>query len=224
MRAVGLLGGTFDPIHQGHLDVARAAHQALALDEVRFVPARHPPHRTAPAASASHRFAMVALAIASEPAMRVSDVEMEHDGPSFTIDTLDRLERADATLAGSCVFITGADAFAEIRTWRRWEALLARCHFAVVSREDQPAGALRTALPDLAERMHDTPCALTASPGIFLVDARTSRASSTRIRRALATGNALDGLLPRTVAEYAVRQGLYAGPAFSATALEAPTE
>lgn len=212
MSAVGLLGGTFDPIHEGHLDVARAAQRALALDEVRFIPARHPTHRTPPAASASHRFAMVALALASEPDMRVSDVEMEHDGPSFTIDTLDRLERAEPALAGACVFITGADAFVEIRTWRRWETLLTRCHFAVVSREGVPSATVRTALPDLAGRMHDTPCALTASPGIFLIDATTSRVSSTGIRRALATGGAINGLLPRAVAEYAVRQGLYAGP------------
>lgn len=218
MKAVGLLGGTFDPIHEGHLDVARAAQRALSLDDVRFIPARFPPHRTPPTASASHRFAMVALAVAAEPSMRVSDVEMEHDGPSFTIDTLDRLEQAEPALTGSCVFITGADAFREIRTWHRWDTLLTRCHFAVVSREDQPAAALRSALPDLAGRMHDTPCTLTASPGIFLIDATTSPASSTGIRRRLAAHQTIDGLLPRAVAEYAVRQGLYAGPdAFSAT-------
>jgi nicotinate-nucleotide adenylyltransferase len=218
MSTIGLLGGTFDPIHRGHLDVARAAQRALALDEVRFIPARQPPHRSPPVASAAHRFAMVALALTSEPDMRLSDIEMEHPGPSFTIDTLDRLETREPSRSGSFVCITGSDAFADIRTWHRWADLIGRCHFAVVSRENAPARDLRVSMPDLAGLMDDTPCALPPSPRIFLIEATTARVSSTRVRRALAAGHHLSGLLPETVAEYAVRHGLYAGsPALEAS-------
>lgn len=213
MTAVGLLGGTFDPIHDGHLDVARAARRALGLDEVWFLPARHPSHRTRPVASASHRFAMVALAVSGDRGLRVSDAEMDTDGPSFTIDTITRLEQQRPSLARSLVFITGADAFRDIRTWRRWQELLDRCHFAVVSRVGFPAGDLRAALPELSNRMHDTPCTVPPSPGIFLIDAKTTDVSSTHVRQTLATGHRLAGLLPEMVAEYAVRHGLYADPA-----------
>ena len=213
MSIVGLLGGTFDPIHHGHLDVARAARRALALDDVWFVPARHPPHRTRPVASAAHRFAMTALAAPGEPGMRVCDAEMDTEGPSFTIDTLDRIEAQQPSLAGSLVFITGADTFREIRTWRRWQDLLGRCHFAVVSRTGCRAGDLRAFLPELARHMHDAPCTVTPSPGIFLIDAATTDVSSTHVRQTLAAGNRVSGLLPEIVAEYAVRHGLYAGPA-----------
>jgi nicotinate-nucleotide adenylyltransferase len=211
MSTVGLLGGTFDPVHHGHLDVARAARHALGLDQVWLIPARHPPHRTQPVAPAAHRFAMVALATSGDPHLRVSDAEMDTDGPSFTIETLDRIERRRPSLRGSLVFITGADAFREIRTWRHWPDLLDRCHFAVVSRTGYPARELRTLLPELADRMHDTPCAATPSPGIFLIDAETAAVSSTDVRQALAAGNRTVGLLPETVAEYAVRHDLYAG-------------
>jgi nicotinate-nucleotide adenylyltransferase len=215
MKAVGLLGGTFDPIHEGHLDVARAARLALKLDEVWLIPARRPSHRTLPVASAAHRFAMAALAAVSDPSMRLNDAEMEHDRPSFTIDTIDRLEHDTPSLAGRFVFITGADAFRDIRTWHRWEALLDRCHFAVVSREALPAASLRDHLPGLASRMIDAPCTLTSSPGIFLIDAVTTRVSSTAVRRALAAGESMKGLLPDAVAEYAVRQRLYVGSSAS---------
>jgi nicotinate-nucleotide adenylyltransferase len=210
---IGLLGGTFDPIHQGHLDVAMAAQQALELDEVWLIPARHPPHRTRPIASAAHRFAMAALAVTGHPRLRVSDVEMDVAGPSFTIDTLGRIETQRPSLTGSLCFITGADAFRDIKTWRLWNDLVSRCHFAVVSRAGCPAGAMRTAMPDLAARMFDAPCRLTPTPGIFLVDAETAQVSSTDVRRALQSGRPASGLLPDVVAEYAVCHGLYAGPA-----------
>lgn len=209
---VGLLGGTFDPVHQGHLDVARAAQTALALDEVWLIPARHPPHRDVPVASAAHRFAMVGLAIADQPDLRVCDAEMDRTTPSFTIDTLERLGTRLAPAAGATCFITGADAFLEIRTWHRWRELLDRCAFAVVSRPGCRAPQLRDALPELAADMRDAPCGLTAGPGIFLIDDRTADVSSTRVRRALNSGRALPGLVPDLVTDYAVRHGLYAAP------------
>ena len=145
---IGLLGGTFDPVHCGHLDVARAARDALGLDEVWLVPARVPPHRTAPHASASHRFAMTALAVADDQRLLVSDLEMESQGPSYTIDTHERLERSGVDASQIC-FVTGADAFRDIGSWKSHEELLARCRFAVVSRPGLSALALQELLPGL---------------------------------------------------------------------------
>src|SRR5262245_7663606 len=155
--AIGLFGGTFDPIHTGHLDVARAAGTALGLDTVWIAPARVPPHRSAPHAPAAHRFAMAALAVEHDPGLRLSDVAMDTTGPSYTADTLARLEAGGQDLA-QLVFITGADAFRDIESWKDYPRFLALCHFAVVSRPDVPVASLRSRLPALAGRMVDTPC------------------------------------------------------------------
>jgi nicotinate-nucleotide adenylyltransferase len=208
MTRQGLLGGTFDPIHNGHLDVAEAARRALTLDQVFLVPARLPPHRRLPQASAAHRFAMAALAVVERPGLLVSDLEIEADGPSFTDTTLDRLQERGIDTR-SLFFITGADAFREIATWRHYPAILDRCHFVAVSRPGCPAASLREALPELAPRMMDTPCADPQQPGIFLVEATTAAVSSTEMRRRITEGLSLDGMVPRAVATYIATHGLY---------------
>ena len=209
---IGLLGGTFDPIHVGHLDVARAARQALPLDLIVVLPARTPPHRGEPRASAWHRFAMAALAIAPEPTMTVSDLDMVGDEPSYTALTLDRLAgRGLDTRA--LFFITGADAFRDIRAWRDYPAILDRCHFAVVSRPECPVSALRAHLPELAGRMHETPCRVTPEPGIFLIEAVTASVSSTAVRARLAGGHPIAGLVPDPVAAHILKHGLYSAVA-----------
>src|SRR5262245_647790 len=119
----GLLGGTFDPIHVGHLDVAEAARRALALDRVLLIPANIPPHRTSPHASAAHRFAMTALAIQDRDVFEVSDLEMQSETPSYTSATLDRLMTRGFDTR-SFVLITGADAFRDISTWKDYPAIL----------------------------------------------------------------------------------------------------
>lgn len=205
--SIGLFGGTFDPIHVGHLDVALAALDALDLEEIWFIPAGHPPHRAQPGASAAHRFAMVALAISGRPQMRLSDIEMGLEGPSFTIDTLDRLDLRHPSFAGRWCLVTGADAFADIRTWRAWARLIDRCRFAVVSRPGHPVDNLPTILPELAPRMRKAPTE--ASADIVLIDAVTTDVSATALRAAFAGGGDLSALLPATVAEYAVRERLY---------------
>lgn len=204
----GWLGGTFDPIHQGHLDVARAAQQALGLDRVWIGPTARPAHRATPVASPAHRFAMAALAIADAPGLALSDADMREGAPAYTWDLLDRLEEAGTRLEHLCV-ILGADAFRDIRSWRRYPAILHRCHFVVVSRPGLAASSMRAALPELADRMRNTPCAIPPQPGIFLVDMPTSPVASTDVRRALAAGTSLDGLVPQIVAAYIARQGLY---------------
>jgi nicotinate-nucleotide adenylyltransferase len=200
---LGLFGGTFDPIHNGHLDVADAARRALALDRVILMPANVPPHRTPPHASAAHRFAMVALAIQDRAYLTVSDLEMLSDEPSYTASTLDRLA-ARGMDTRTLVLITGADAFRDIATWKDYPAILDRARFGVVSRPGTAASSLRNELGTLADRMADG--------RIRLIDAPTSPVSSTDIRRHLAEGQSIHGLVPAAVAAHIERHRLY-GPA-----------
>jgi len=216
MSCVGLLGGTFDPIHQGHLDVADAARKALGLTRVLVMPSRIPPHRRAPRASAPHRFAMAALAAQSCQDLLVSDLEMldtSDTAPSYTSATLDRLA-ARGVNTRELFFITGADAFREIRTWMGFPAILDRCHFVAVSRPGQPAEELKLLLPELAGRMVAPPPGLADQavpdqPAIVLVDAPTAPVSSTEIRERIRTGESIDGMVPREVAAYIEKHGLY---------------
>jgi len=213
---VGLFGGTFDPVHIGHLDVVRAARRALDLDVVWLVPARTPPHRRPPHASAAHRFAMAALATQVETGVLVSDLEMETSDPSYTAATLDRLESRGWNLRNFC-FVIGADAFREIEAWRDYPRVLDRCDFAVVSRPGMPVSELRRTLPALAGRMVEIPPRRPASAtataarqaSILLVDVPTSPVSSTDVRSAIVRGASLEGLLPAVIADYIARHGLY---------------
>jgi nicotinate-nucleotide adenylyltransferase len=216
MRRVGLFGGTFDPIHVGHLDVAEAALRALAIDEVLVMPANVPPHRAPPRASGPHRFAMAALAIAGRPGLGLLDLEMLSQQPSYTSTTLDRLPSD----LGDIYVILGADAFRDIRSWKGYPALLDRCHFAVISRPECSASSLRTALPELANRMvtpQTAPSApsrpsivlVDARPSIVLIDAPTAPVSATEIRRRVARGESIAGMVPDLVADYIQTHRLY---------------
>lgn len=206
---LGLLGGTFDPIHVGHLDVAMAACRALPLDRVLLVPSNVPPHRGRPHASAPHRFAMTALAVLPFETLAVSDLDMLAEGPSYTTATLGRLA-ARGLDTTALFFVTGADAFRDIATWRDYPAILDRCHFVAVSRPGCPAASLRQALPELESRMRETPCDIPAGPGIFLVEASTSAVSSTDVRSRIAAGSSIAGLVPDAVAAHIRKHGLYA--------------
>ncbi|HEX5070666.1 MAG TPA: nicotinate-nucleotide adenylyltransferase [Vicinamibacterales bacterium] len=205
---IGILGGTFDPVHNGHLDVAHAASRALHLDEVWLVPCRVPSHRSMPHASAAHRFAMTALAASSFPNVLVSDLEMTSEAPAYTVDTLDRLASRGIDMT-QIFLITGADAFADIRTWRAFPAVLDRCHFAVVSRPDRPVGALPSHLPELAPHMVTMPAALPGRPAILLIDAPTAAVSSTDVRRLAAAHESITGLVPPPVQDYISKHHLY---------------
>jgi len=206
--AVGLLGGTFDPIHLGHLDVARAAREALGLSRVLLIPTRVPSHRRVPHASAAHRFAMTALAAQHDERLGLSDIDMTRDEPAYTIDTVARLRSGTPPSAAFC-FVTGADAFKDIRSWKMHEALLDGCDFAVVSRPGLEATALPALLPELASRMRTPPFTLRRQPGIFLVDAPTAPVSSTGVRRAIAEHGDWQRMVPPEVATYITRHGLY---------------
>lgn len=209
---IGVLGGTLDPIHLGHIETALAARDALALDRIIILPAHVPPHRPSqPVASPYHRFAMAALAVNGIDGFSASDLELCAPGPSYTADTLDRL-RATGLQPSQIFFITGADAFAEIETWHRYPDVLALSRFVVVSRPGHPAGEMTARLPALASRMAaaDEPPAHDGEAVIFLLDARTPDVSSTEIRRRMAAGEPLTGLVPEAVEQHIVQHDLYA--------------
>lgn len=210
MTRLGLLGGTFDPIHQGHLDVAEAARRALGLTQVLVVPSRVPPHRRTPLASAAHRFAMAGLAVEHHPPLVVSDVEMTDpdSAPSYTAATLQRLARRGIDTTG-LFFITGADAFREIGSWMDYPSILDRCHFVAVSRPGHPALALPAVLPELQARMQQAPGEIPSRPAIFLVEAVTAPVSSTAIRDRIRNGESIEGMVPPAVAAYIRKHSLY---------------
>lgn len=207
-RRIGLLGGTFDPIHTGHLDVAAAAQHALDLSAVLVIPANVPPHRPKPVASSFHRFAMVALAAAGRPGWRASDVELRHEAPSYTTTTLQRF-RGRGYAPAELFFLMGADAFVDIEKWRDYPGILERAHFAVVSRPGCPVTELPARLPALAERMTPRIADACTTPSIFLIDHATSDVSSTAIRRLLAEGTSITGMVDPRVEQHIDQHSLY---------------
>ncbi|MGE0812247.1 MAG: nicotinate-nucleotide adenylyltransferase [Vicinamibacterales bacterium] len=213
MRTVGVLGGTFDPVHVGHVAVGVEAQRALGLDEIRFVPSSVPPHRSGPRVSGYHRFTMAALVALGRETWTVSDAELRRDGPSFSYDTLAGLA-AEGLAPTQIFFLIGADAFAEIATWHRYPAVLDLAHFVVVARPGTALAALRDRVPDLAPRLVDPGAAGgRGTTGIVLVDAATPGVSSTDIRERAARGEPLAGLVTEPVERYIRRHGLYgSGP------------
>jgi nicotinate-nucleotide adenylyltransferase len=211
---IGILGGTLDPVHLGHIEAAAAAREALHLDRVILVPAHVPPHRSRPVTSAFHRFAMAALAANGVDGLCVSDIELLSSEPSYTADTLLRLQAAQDRPASQFFFIIGADAFAEIETWSRYPDVLDLANFVVVSRPGLTVSALRQRLPRLKDRMRlpigrATSAGLDGETLIFLVDAPTPDVSSTEIRRRIAAGRPVAGLVPPAVEHHIRQHALY---------------
>ena len=207
-RRVGILGGTFDPIHCGHLDAGSAAEQALGLDAMLVLPSNIPPHRPPPVASGYHRFAMVALAIAGRRKWQAMDLELREGTRSFTSDTLRRLQR-DGFGASELFFIAGADAFVDIATWKDYPAVLDLANFAVISRPGITAASVPDRLPALAGRMRKPGGAADASTVIFLIDAPTADVSSTAIRGACARDESIAEMVPPGVQQHIDRHALY---------------
>jgi nicotinate-nucleotide adenylyltransferase len=200
---LGVLGGTFDPIHLGHVAAAEAAQHALGLDEIILVPSRIPPHRADPVtASPADRFAMAELAAEGRPGWSASWIEIKREGLSYTYDTLAELGESRST---QLFFITGADAFAEIATWSRYPAVLDLANFVVVSRPGITLDSLRERVPSAFDRPS------TAHTRVILVEANTPDVSSTDIRRRVRAGERLSGLVPPSVADYIQTHRLYLG-------------
>lgn len=210
LRRIGILGGTFDPIHRGHLDLARAAETALGLTQLFLVPAHVPPHRPQPFASSYHRFAMVALAVGGRPEWQASDVELQCEAPSYTSRTLGRLH-ARGFAPSELFFVLGADAFLDIGSWKDYPDILNAAHFAVVARPSCPVGDLPHRLPALASRMALPQLQTSASgqPVIFLIDASTADVSATAIRQRRATGQPITGFVDPGVQQHIEQHELY---------------
>jgi nicotinate-nucleotide adenylyltransferase len=213
---LGVLGGTFDPIHNGHIAAAEAAQLSLNLARVLLVPSHIPPHRADPVgANSEQRFAMAQLAAGGRPGWSASRLEVDREGASYTYDTLVELRKdlsirlqPDTTLQAESTqifFILGADAFAEIATWSRYPAVLDLAHFVVVSRPGITLDSLRERVPSAFER------AASADTRVILVEARTPDISSTDIRRRARNGESLRGLVPDAVAGYISAHRLYVG-------------
>jgi nicotinate-nucleotide adenylyltransferase len=189
---------------------AVAARDAFDLAEVLVLPSRIPPHRPVqPLASPFHRFAMAALAVSGVARLRASDEELRLDAPSYTAETLDRLHARGQT-PSQIFFITGADAFAEIATWKRYPEVLDLANFVVVSRPGHRIDALPAQLPALAHRMHAAEaCAAGAKPLIYLLEAPTPEVSSTLVRDRLRRSEPIAGLVPRLVEAHILQHRLY---------------
>jgi nicotinate-nucleotide adenylyltransferase len=208
----GILGGTFDPVHSGHVALAEAALSQLPLSEVLWLPSGSPGHRAPPAASASDRLAMLRLAAQGHPRYRIDDSELDRGEPTYTVHTLTRL-RAQQGSAQPLVLLLGSDSFLSLPSWLRWRELFDLAHIAVAGRPGHPLGGSGTA-PDLAVeigRRLAPPGQLAASVAgkIASFDMPAMDISSSAIRAALAAGQYAGRLLPATVLAYIRSQHLY---------------
>ncbi len=192
----GLFGGSFDPIHEGHLAAARAAQGSFDLDEVLFMPAAQPPHKLGVGlAPGAHRLEMIRLAIAGEPTWAVSDLELQREGPSFTLDTV-------RALGGDLWLLIGADNLRGLGTWKGIEELLARTHPVIMRREGEPESLPLELIEGLSEsaieRLRAGMLDLSPVPG-----------RSTSAREQLHSGIALPEHVPEAVVQYIHAHGLY---------------
>jgi nicotinate-nucleotide adenylyltransferase len=193
------MGGTFDPIHWGHLVTAEAARHQFNLDKVLFVPSGQPPHKEGRlVSSAEHRYLMTFLAIANNPVFHISRIEIDRPGQSFTYDTVSYL-RGTFPLT-DVYFITGADVMRDILTWHRAEELLSLCHFVAASR---PGFTLDDYMgqADL-QRFRQ-------SGSIHLIEVPAMAISSTDLRRRVIVGEPIRYLVPESVENYIYKNGLY---------------
>ena len=216
-RTVGIVGGTFDPVHNGHLRMAIEVANRLALDEVRFVPSATPPHRGEPDASDRQRLEMVELAILGEQRFILDDREYRREGYSYMVDTLESL-RDEMGKNVSLILIMGSDAFLGLADWHRWQSLLELAHIVVVARpsgESELMGQLtgrdlalqklydshHTAnLNDLHKRPHGS---------IYTIETTALGISASNIRKMIAAGESPRFLLPEIVLSYIEEHNLY---------------
>ncbi len=212
---MGLLGGTFNPVHEGHLRAAREVQQRFGLDRILFIPSYIPPHkRTADMASPQDRYAMVELAVLGNPRFLASPIEIEAKQKSYSVITLNKIKKAypDAWV----FFILGIDAFLEIETWKSYQEVLEQCHFIVTSRPGYLLAEAWNVLPEtFAALIFEV-----GEPGsvreelfrrfrIFLLSIKALDVSSTEIRRRIRQGQSLKGFVPEAVEVYIKKEKLY---------------
>jgi nicotinate-nucleotide adenylyltransferase len=216
-RAVALFGGTFDPIHAGHIAVAQAAQKRFHLDAIYFVVSSRPPHKTKTALTPfTHRFAMAALACADHSGFLPSLAEAPVGGATphvfYTVDTVRKFHREHP--GDHIYFIVGADQFLEIPTWKNYETLLDSCDFIVASRPGFRLDALRLVIPPeklgrAAGQAQDSNRIVLHKSAVHLMNTVASHVSSTEVRERLELGKSIHGLVPARVEEYILGQALY---------------
>ncbi len=218
MKAVGIFGGTFDPVHIGHLRTAVELREHLGLDELRLMPSARPPHREQPGVSAEHRLAMLRLAIGSDipvdsqpvDGLLADDRELHREGLSYTVETLVQLRAELGGDVALCLCI-GMDSLVNLHTWQRWQELSDYAHIVVAARPGWHLPETGPVAQWLAGRCTDDPHTLSQSAsGRVLVEAMTLLpVSATKIREDLATGSSVRYLVPDAVIQYIHQHGLY---------------
>jgi nicotinate-nucleotide adenylyltransferase len=214
-RSVALFGGTFDPVHAGHMAVAQAAQKRFHLDAIYFIPSSRPPHKSKPALTPFvHRYAMVALACSDHPDFVLSLAEAPVDGAVphvfYTIDTVRRFHREHPD--DHLYFMVGADQFLEIPTWKNYEALLDSCDFIVASRPGFRLDALRLVIPPEKlgrAGLNDPHKIVLRKSVVYLLTTVSSHVSSTEVRHRLEKHQTIHGLVPARVEDYILGQALY---------------
>lgn len=217
-KKIGLLGGTFDPVHNGHLAAANHVLQALALDAIWFIPASQPPHKTGHGdggeiSSFTHRIAMLEKAVGNNGRFVVSDIEAKRSEPSYSIDTITILIRQIGKQA-ELFFIIGADAFLEIDTWKKFTELPTLVNFVVLSRPGYPPEKVGEAISHnftgyILNESKDTWCAPNSKGCFILQHMEPVPISSTEIRRKVRNGENISGLVPPAVEFYINKEKLY---------------
>jgi len=227
-RRIAIFGGSFDPIHAGHVAVARAADRRFNFDEIHFIPASRPPHKLRQhLASFPHRFAMVALACAEHPHFVPSLAEAGEDFSGtqlhYSVDTVRYFRHAYNSPGDRVFFIVGADAFLDIPMWKEYQTLLGLCDFVIANRPGIRLEALRLVIPPDLQPMpdprkdkevdaiaHGSPVvARLQKTTVFLLENVASETSATEIRRKANKGQSIHGLVSARVEEYILKQGLY---------------
>ena len=215
MKPVGILGGTFDPIHYGHLRLAEEMRELAGLQQIRFIPTGNPPHREAPQVSALHRSAMVKLAIADHPDFVLDEREVRRAAKSFTVDTLRELRTELGETQPLCLLM-GGDAFLQLHTWHQWEKLLDLAHIVVGYRPGFTLEErIHSAMPELRKHYQQRLCNvdfLSQHPagGIAELAIPKLEISATLIRNRVAENRTIRYLLPSAVANYIYQHHLYA--------------
>jgi len=216
LQRAAIYGGTFDPVHRGHIEVARRVLQLFELDEVLFVPACVPPHKTVNS-SAFHRFAMLALATEQDAPLRISTIELDEPERRYAVDTVERMQ-AEIGANRRLFFMMGADSWSEITTWHEWQRLLRMCDLIVVTR---PGYELSDNIPNeagqvvdvrgMSEREISEVLGSASGPRTFFTDAVMIDISATAIRTAAraGAGERLREMVPASVASYIEKYQLY---------------